>query len=111
MKFVCVECDEPMKFDASPGLDEDGSLPVTFRCPSCDWGVTMLTNPQETQLVRTLGVKIGGSEVAPPPLEMMRGFLGGAHPPTAKSTGEDGKAAGSASKCPFSQVVKDLTEE
>lgn len=110
MKFVCVECDEPMKFESSPGLDEDGSLPVTFRCPSCDWGVTLLTNPQETQMVRTLGVKIGGAEVAPPPLEMMRNFLGGAHPPIS-SPGNAAKTEGVASKCPFSQVVKDLTEE
>ena len=26
MKFVCTECDEPMKFDHNGGLDEDGSL-------------------------------------------------------------------------------------
>jgi hypothetical protein len=34
MKFVCTECDEPMKFDQNGGLDEDGSMSATFRCPS-----------------------------------------------------------------------------
>ena len=53
MKFVCTECDEPMKFDQNGGLDEDGSMSATFRCPSCEWGVTLLINPQETQMVRS----------------------------------------------------------
>ena len=65
MKFVCIECDEPMKFAKNDGLDDDGSLSVNFICPSCEWGVTLLTNPQETQMVRSLGVKIGGSAVPP----------------------------------------------
>ena len=30
MKFVCTECDEPMKFDQNGGLDEDGSLSVSY---------------------------------------------------------------------------------
>ena len=44
MKFVCTECDEPMKFDQNGGLDEDGSMSATFRCPSCEWGVTLLSH-------------------------------------------------------------------
>jgi len=105
MKFLCVECDEPMKFDSTSGIDDDGSLPVTFRCPSCEWGVTLLVNPQETQMVRTLGIKVGGAEVPPAPMEMMRSFLRDGHPAT------DQAAPGSAgaSKCPFTALVKDLT--
>ena len=72
MKFVCTECDEPMKFDQNGGLDEDGSMSATFRCPSCEWGVTLLINPQETQMVRSLGVKIGGATV---PAHSHRGAL------------------------------------
>ena len=60
MKFVCTECDEPMKFDQNGGLDEDGSMSATFRCPSCEWGVTLLINSQETQMVRSLGVPLLG---------------------------------------------------
>ena len=104
MKFLCVECDEPMKFDSTAGIDDDGSLPVTFRCPSCEWGVTMLINPQETQMVRTLGVKVGGAEVAPAPMEMMRSFLKGDHPEIDAAK----PAEAGTSKCPFSAMVKDL---
>ena len=109
MKFICVECDEPMKFDSTPGLDDDGSLPVTFRCPSCDWGVTLLTNPQETQMVRSLGIKVGGAEVAPPPMEMMQTFLAKGHG-SVKTGGSpaDGESAG---KCPFSAIVKQMSDE
>ena len=110
MKFVCVECDEPMKFESSDGLDDDGSLPVTFRCPSCEWGVRMLTNPQETQMVRTLGIKVGGSTVPPAPMEMMRSFLKkGASPHGPAASGKD-EGSGDISKCPFSSLVKDLSD-
>ena len=108
MKFVCVECDEPMKFAESGGLAADGTLSVTFRCPSCDWGAIMLTNPQETQMVRGLGVKIGGGPVPAQPMEMLRQFVKGqpgAHPPL--TAGDQASAA----KCPFSQVVRDMTDE
>ena len=66
MKFLCLDCDEPMKLHSTAGPDE-GSLTVTFRCPECGFRVAMLTNPFETQMVRSLGVKVGGaSEPAPP---------------------------------------------
>lgn len=107
MKFVCTECDEAMKFEHNNGMDGDGSLSVTFRCPSCEWGVTLLTNPQETQIVRTLGVKIGGKTVDTQPLEMLRTHLaapslGGGAPTTS------GETAGS---CPFSALVQDAYAE
>src|SRR5262249_36097694 len=70
MKFVCTECDEPMKFDQNGGLDEDGSMSATFRCPSCECGVTLLINPQESHMLRSLGVKIGGPTVPAEPMEM-----------------------------------------
>ncbi len=107
MKFLCIECDEPMKFGSAGDIDE-GSLPVTFRCPSCDWGFTMLTNPQETQMVRSLGVKIGGATVPGEPMEMMREFLAGGHPsmPAGSSEGS-GTSAG---KCPFASVVNQASE-
>jgi len=107
MKLICCECREPMAFDSTPGLDDDGSLPVTFRCPSCEWGVTLLTNPQETQLVRSLGVKIGGSTVPTAPMEMMRTFLAGHKGP---AEGEEAAASSGGGKCPFAHVVEDATE-
>lgn len=101
MKFVCTECDEPMKFDRNGGLDDDGTMSATFRCPSCEWGVTMLINPQETQMVRSLGVKIGGATVPSQPMEMLKTHL--ANPSeSARDT-----LSTSGSSCPFSTMVQD----
>jgi hypothetical protein len=101
MKFVCTECDEPMKFDQNGGLDEDGSMSATFRCPSCEWGVTLLINPQETQMVRSLGVKIGGATVPAQPMEMLQTHL--ANP--SESVTEALQTPGAS--CPFSTMVQD----
>ena len=101
MKFVCTECDEPMKFDQNGGLDEDGSMSATFRCPSCEWGVTLLINPQETQMVRSLGVKIGGATVPAQPMEMLQTHL--AHPSESVTDALQPPGA----SCPFSAMVQD----
>ncbi|MEN8145148.1 MAG: PCP reductase family protein [Gemmatimonadota bacterium] len=77
MKFLCVECDEQMTFEQRQ-LPGDGTLAAAFRCPQCDRLVAMLTNPMETQLVSSLGIKIGGREVPEQPLETVRaGLVGG----------------------------------
>ena len=58
MKFLCVPCDQPMtlRTAASPA---SGTLSVVYTCPACDYEIAMLTNPLETQLVQSLGVRIG----------------------------------------------------
>ena len=58
MKFLCVPCDTPMKLQtiAPP---EGGSLSVVYSCPECGYEMAMLTNPYETQVVQSLGVRIG----------------------------------------------------
>ena len=71
MKFLCLECDEQMIFEERQ-LPGDGTLAAAFRCPSCERIVAMLTNPMETQLVSSLGIKIGGSEVPEQPLALVR---------------------------------------
>lgn len=77
MKFLCVECDEQMMFEQRQ-LPGDGTLAAAFRCPTCERVVAMLTNPMETQLVSSLGIKIGGREVPEQPLETIRsGLVGG----------------------------------
>ena len=43
-----------------------------FRCPSCGRRTALLTNPMETQLVSSLGVKVGGRSVPERPLEHVR---------------------------------------
>jgi hypothetical protein len=86
MKFLCVKCDEPMKLMSSVPPDR-GSLTVVYRCPGCSHEIAMLTNPFETQVVSSLGVKIGPAG--------------------------DGEATASAegdlSKCPFSEVAREMT--
>lgn len=73
MKFLCVTCDEAMTLvDAA---DSPDSLTVTFRCPRCEQRVALLTNPGETQLVRSLGVAIGGRAAPPEPLELVHATL------------------------------------
>ena len=59
MKFLCLACDEPMKLMEAVPPDEHGSMGATFRCPRCGQGVAMLTNQWETDVVQSLGVRIG----------------------------------------------------
>ena len=76
MKFLCLSCDEGMKLEAATGPRE-GSLEATFVCPRCRYKVAMLTNPWETQLVQTLGVKVGGRAAPANPYERVLGSLVG----------------------------------
>ena len=71
MKFLCVSCDQQMVFEQRQ-LPGDGTLAAAFRCPTCERVVAMLTNPMETQLVSSLGIRIGGREVPEQPLELVR---------------------------------------
>jgi hypothetical protein len=58
MKFLCVPCDSPMKL-RTIAPPEGGSLSVVYSCPDCGYEMAMLTNPYETQVVQSLGVRIG----------------------------------------------------
>ena len=78
MKFLCVPCDRPMQLEQT--RKDRGSVALTYGCPDCGYEFAMLTNPMETQVVGSLGVKIGAD---------------------APSEG---------SKCPFTGVVQGLGE-
>ena len=80
MKFLCVACDEPMKLNAAGPPDEGGSLTAVFACPRCGNRIAMLTNPFETEMVTSLGIKIGPA----------------------------GERQEGASRCPFSGVVREM---
>ena len=58
MKFLCIPCDSPMKLQ-TVGPPERGSLSVVYACPECGYEMAMLTNAYETQVVQSLGVRIG----------------------------------------------------
>ena len=92
MKFLCIDCDEPMKI-TSAGPPTEGSITAVFACPSCSHQIAMLTNPYETQMVQSLGVKIGPQDQA-----------AGAE---AGGSAEAG-AAETASGCPFSGMLGEM---
>ena len=81
MKFLCVPCDSPMKLQ-TVGPPERGSLSVVYSCPECGYEMAMLTNAYETQVVQSLGVRIG---------------------PEARARGE--RRARRAGKCPFPAMI------
>lgn len=65
-----------MRLESADGPDR-GSMTVLFTCPTCGRQTAMLTNSMETQVVRSLGVKIGGRSTPAAPMEMIRGSLVG----------------------------------
>ena len=79
MKFLCVPCDSPMKLQ-SVGPPERGSLSVVYSCPECGYEMAMLTNAYETQVVQSLGVRIGPE-------------------------GQASSSSSSGGKCPFSAMI------
>ena len=87
MKFLCVPCDTPMKLQTVAPPDR-GSLSVVYSCPECGYEIAMLTNQFETQMVQSLGVRIG--------------------PASATATADSADLAPSADagpKCPFAGMV------
>ena len=94
MKFLCVECDAQMAFEERQ-LPGDGTLAAVFKCPTCGRSVAMLTNPMETQLVSSLGVKIGGRTISEQPLETVRGAVAtGRADAFEEGLGETGRGTG-----------------
>jgi Proto-chlorophyllide reductase 57 kD subunit len=99
MKFLCLNCDEGMKLEATTGPRE-GSLEAIFACPRCRYQIVMLTNPWETQLVQTLGVTIGGRATPVAPYERILDSL--------VQTGSEAQGADdtehNSSGCPFADM-------
>ncbi len=96
MKFLCIDCDEQMVFEdrQQPG---DGTFAAAFRCPGCGRRMALLANPMESQLVGSLGVKIGGRELDEQPFELTRAQMVGkpdafddAEPSEAATAGKPG---------------------
>jgi hypothetical protein len=76
MRFLCIDCDAQMHFEERqvPG---DGTFAASFACPTCGRRVALLANPMETQLVNSLGVKIGGRTLDAEPMELIRTSVAG----------------------------------
>jgi hypothetical protein len=104
MKFLCVPCDSPMKLQ-SVGPPEGGSLAVVYSCPECGYEMAMLTNPFETQMVQSLGVRIGPD--ARGAASSGAAVSGGAQVAAPRSV-DDATGAGassSAGRCPFAAMM------
>lgn len=91
MKFLCLDCDEAMDFGERQ-LPGDGTLAAVFVCPGCDREMALLTNPMETRVVSSMGVKIGGREVPEQPMELLRSNLDGARPDVFVEDGAEGES-------------------
>ena len=105
MKFLCVTCDEPMKIQETKG-PEDGSLTVIFGCPTCRRLVALLTNPIETQIVRSLDVKIGGQQAPPDPMRFVRSTLAA----TREEVPSASQPTSTGSGCPFTSIANSAFE-
>lgn len=88
MKFLCLGCDRAMEF-AERQLPGDGTLAAVFTCPGCRREMALLTNPMETRLVSSMGVKIGGREVPEQPMELVRSNLEGGRADVFVETGQE----------------------
>jgi hypothetical protein len=58
MKFVCLNCETYMSLEKVE-KPEEGSLGVFFACPSCSAKFSMVTNAGETNMMNSLGLKLG----------------------------------------------------
>ena len=96
-----------MRLHSTEGPAE-GSLTVVFRCPECGFRVAMLTNPFETQMVKSLGVKVGGGASPPVPFEHLRGAMANARADAFETTTESTPAA-QGPGCPFAAMVNEGT--
>jgi hypothetical protein len=114
MKFLCIECNEAMKISSTSG-PEEGSMSVVFGCPKCGKEIGMLTNPMETQMVRSLNITIGSNAESTEPMQMVRKNLKNQRETIFKND-KSGDSSNSEnqekteSKCPFSDVVASAME-
>lgn len=87
MKFLCIPCDSPMRLQ-TVGPPDRGSLSVVYSCPQCGYEIAMLTNAYETQVVQSLGVRIGPG-------------TGDATTSTASTSAVERSGSG----CPFAEMI------
>jgi hypothetical protein len=76
------------------GPPERGSLSIVYSCPECGYEMAMLTNAYETQVVQSLGVRIGS------------GPLGA----DGASTSEAEASATPGGGCPFTAMIPSTDE-
>jgi hypothetical protein len=79
----------------SVGPPERGSLSVVYSCPECGYEMAMLTNAYETQVVQSLGVRIGPDRLR-------------AEGATTSQAEASAEAGASGSGCPFTGMIQGM---
>jgi len=77
MKFICNDCQQAMEFVDNTPSGNGGTMAIRYTCSHCGRSISMVTNPGETQMVRSLGVSIGHEAIdaAPQPMAIVREAL------------------------------------
>lgn len=112
MKFLCIDCDTAMKFK-DVTRPEQGSVTAVFECPECFTEIAMFLNPSETQMLKSLDLKLGGGNAAAQPMQMIRSQLETSKQdlmPDVAVNSEIGETE-EGGKCPFTSVISDAFEE
>ena len=114
MKFLCTDCDTAMKFK-DVTRPEQGSVTALFECPDCFTEIAMFLNPSETQMLKSLDLKLGGNNEAAQPMQMIRSQLGTAKSDAMPNEISSGPGASEVTeeggKCPFTSVISDAFQE
>lgn len=112
MKFLCIDCDTAMKFK-DVTRPEQGSVTAVFECPDCFTEIAMFLNPSETQMLKSLDLKLGGSNAAAQPMQLVRSQLETSKEGLVTDLPNDVETNESAEggKCPFTSVISDAFEE
>jgi hypothetical protein len=118
MKFVCLNCETYMSLEKVE-KPEEGSLGVFFACPSCSAKFSMVTNAGETNMMNSLGLKLGAKVAPDVSMEGLRALAGNgqgasatkpspAAPAVAATAASPAKASEKTSGCPFSAMVAEM---
>ena len=118
MKFVCLNCETYMNLEKVE-KPEEGSLGVFFACPSCSAKFSMVTNAGETNMMNSLGLKLGAKSSPETSMEGLRALAGNgqaapaaqkpaAAPAVSPTAASPAKAPEKASGCPFSAMVAEM---
>lgn len=91
-----------------------GSVTALFECPDCFTEIAMFLNPWETQMLKSLDLKLGGNAEAAQPMQMVRSQLETAKTeamPNEFSPGMGSDETAEGGKCPFTSVISDAFQE
>ncbi len=112
MKFLCIDCDSAMKFK-DVTRPEQGSITAVFECPECFTEIAMFLNPSETQMLKSLDLKLGGNNETAQPMQMIRSQLETGKQNIMSNMQAETETEGTqeGGKCPFTSVISDAFEE